>query len=195
MIAIVNSGGANLSSIIFALARLKVTAKLTTVGAEIKNASHVILPGVGSAHDAMQSLHKLNLGDTLRSLTQPVLGICLGMQILYEYSREGNVDCLGIISGRIEKLPIKTGITIPHMGWNAINITQQNLLLKNIENNSYFYFVHSYAAPINNATCAITTHGIEFTAVCKQNNFYGTQFHPERSGDVGSKILKNFLEL
>jgi len=195
MIVIVDSGGANLNSVIFALARLGVSAKLTVDRDEIKSASHVILPGVGAAKEAMFRLSSLNLCDTLCSLSQPVLGICLGMQLLYDHSVEGDVACLGIIKGCVEKLPLQEGITIPHMGWNTVNIVQQVSLLKNIADSSYFYFVHSYFAPVNDAACAVTNHGIKFAAVCRHNNFYGTQFHPERSGEAGAKILKNFLEM
>lgn len=195
MIAIINSGGANLTSIIFALERFGVEGKLTTSKDEIQKASHVILPGVGAARDAMKNLIQLDLCDTLRALTKPILGICLGMQLLHEFSEEGQVDCLGVIPGRVSKIPITEGLTVPHMGWNSLNIMKASPILNGVQNNSYVYFVHSYIAQVNSATCATCNHGIDFTAACNKNNFYGVQFHPERSGDVGARILKNFLEI
>lgn len=192
-VAIINSGGANIASILFALERLNVIAKLTSDATEIKKASHVILPGVGAAKIAMENLQQLKLIDTIRSLTQPVLGICLGMQLLYEFSEEGNVPCLGVVKGNIAKLQPQPQLTIPHMGWNTLKMVGQSPLFKNIEDSSYVYFVHSYAAPITNATIAATNYNQNFTAAMQQENFFGTQFHPERSGEVGSKILYNFI--
>ncbi|MDP3704952.1 MAG: imidazole glycerol phosphate synthase subunit HisH [Legionellaceae bacterium] len=193
MILIVDSGGANISSILFALERLDKQAIVSADCDAIKNASHVILPGVGSADKIMQRLNELKLVDVLPSLTQPVLGICVGMQVLFEFAEEGNVTCLNIIPGKIKKL---AGIApLPHMGWNTLSITQNSSLLKNIPNESYAYFVHSFAAPVLACTCAMTQYGESFSAVVSHQNFFGTQFHPERSGAVGSQILKNFLEL
>jgi len=199
----VNSGGANLASIIFALQRLNISAKLTTDREKIINASHVILPGVGTAAYAMNRLNELKLCETLCTLTQPVLGICLGMQLLYESSAEsaadtgGDVKCLGVIPGKANRLlpSPQTNITIPHMGWNTLEIINDSPLLQGISNRSYVYFVHSYAVPITPTTSAAAQHGVKFTAICQWHNFYGTQFHPERSGKIGATILKNFLSI
>lgn len=196
MIAIVDGCGANISSVQFALARLGKCALLTTDPDHIKAASHVILPGVGTANHTMERLQKLKLVDVLRELKNPVLGICLGMQLLYETSAEGNVDCLGILPGKIENLPVGHGLTIPHMGWNLLQINgNPSRLMQGIDKKSYVYFVHSYAAPINENTIATTKHGIVFAAACNSENFYGVQFHPEKSGIIGEKILLNFLDL
>lgn len=193
MITIVDSGGANIASILFAIERLGVHAAVSADADEIKKASHVILPGVGSADKIMQRLNFLQLGDVIRELTKPVLGICVGMQVLFEFSEEGDVTCLNSIPGKIKKL---TGIVpLPHMGWNTLDITQNSPLLTSIPNESYAYFVHSFAAPVLACTCAMTQYGESFSAVVQHQNFFGTQFHPERSGAVGSQILKNFLEL
>lgn len=195
MIAIVNNGGANITSVQFALARLGAVAKLTIDANEIKSASHVILPGVGAAAHAMKKLEQLNLIETLQSLTQPVLGICLGMQLLYEASAEGEVACLGIVPGIIKKLNPQPRLTIPHMGWNTIKIRPEAVLFKGLSHNSYVYFIHSYAAPVTTVTTAVTDYNQEFSAAMQYKNFYATQFHPERSGIIGEIILKNFLEL
>ena len=195
MIAILDSGGANISSIIFAFERIGVNAKLTSAKDEILRASHVILPGVGSACDAMKKIQEFDLKKTISNLTQPVLGICLGMQILYDFSKEGDVECLKIVSGIIDSLPNAPNITIPHMGWNTLKINKESPLFKEIDDNSYVYFVHTYIAPLTENTIVISEYGQEFTAACQKDNFFGMQFHPERSGKVGAKILKNFLEL
>lgn len=196
MIAVINGCGANLASVQFALERLGKKFILTNDIAAIKSATHVILPGVGTAKQAMTHLNNLNLCDVIFQLQQPVLGICLGMQLLFTFSSEGCVNCLGILPGEITRLPIVAGLPLPHMGWNqlAINSTSSPLL-KNIENGSYVYFVHGYAAPVNDNTIAATNYGMKFSAVVQDKNFYGVQFHPERSGKVGETILQNFLEL
>ncbi len=196
MITIVDSGGANLASIQFALNRLGVMALLSANADAIKKSSHVIIPGVGSAESAMRRLKANSLIPVLQSLTQPVLGICLGMQILFDFSEEGNVDCLGLFAGRVRKIPSNNDqLIVPHMGWNTIKITQSNLLLKEVPDDSYAYFVHSYAAPVGKCTLASTCYGEDFSAAVANANFYGVQFHPERSSAIGSVILKNFLEL
>ena len=193
MITIVDSGGANIASVLFALERLGVSASVSVDADEIRQASHVILPGVGSAYRIMQRLKSLQLNDVLRNLTQPLLGICVGMQVLFEYSEEGEVACLGVMPGIIKKL---TGAPIlPHMGWNTLDIIQDNALLKHIPEKTYVYFVHSFAAPVVKDTCAMTHYGESFSAVVAYKNFFGTQFHPERSGAMGQKLLKNFLEI
>ena len=195
MITIVDSGGANIASIQFALLRLGVSAQFTRDEAMIKQSSHIILPGVGNAAYAMDYLKQNKLIEVVRSLTQPVLGICLGMQILFDYSEEGDVDCLGIIPGKIKKLqPSQATARVPHMGWNKLEMLKPAVLMGNINNDDYVYFVHSYAAEVSQYTCARTCHGQQyFSAAVQHNNFFGMQFHPERSSLVGSIILKNFL--
>lgn len=196
MITIVDSGGANTASIQFALARLGVVAKVSHDANVIKQSSHLILPGVGSAESSMRKLRDFNLIKVIQQLQQPVLGICLGMQILFDFSEEGNIACLGLLSGSIRKINTQNDhCVIPHMGWNRINVHTQDSILKNIPNFSYLYFVHSYCAQMSKDTLASTTYGEPFSAAVKKNNFYGTQFHPERSSIAGSIVLKNFLEL
>jgi imidazole glycerol-phosphate synthase subunit HisH len=195
MIAIVDSGGANIASILFALKRLGKTADLTSDKNIIRSASHVILPGVGAAAHAMKKLSELDLVDTVINLTQPVLGICLGMQLLYEYSMEGEINCLGIIPGKVLPFASDLNVTVPHMGWNTVDYIAQSHLFSSIAPNSYFYFVHGYHAVINEYACATATHGKSFTAAVQYKNYFGVQFHPERSSDVGEKLLENFLRL
>ncbi len=198
MITIIDSGGANIASIQFSLQRFGVDAQLSRDVEIIKKSTHLILPGVGSASYAMQYLQQYNLIETILSLTQPVLGICLGMQLLFDFSEEGQTPCLGLIPGNIKKIsPLNQTekLIVPHMGWNKINIIKQNSILKNIKANDYAYFVHNYIAPVNEYTLAQTIHGINFSAIVNLNNFYGVQFHPERSSDMGNQLLQNFLEL
>ncbi len=196
-IAIVDSGVANLTSVMAALKRLNADAEITADPTKIRNASHVILPGVGAAPAAMAQLHAKGLPDVLRSLTQPVLGICLGMQLLFTRSEEsGGCDCLGVIPGEIKQLPSKPGMPIPHMGWNQLSIkTKNHPLLKDIPDASFVYFVHSFAAPVGPATLASCTYTDEFTAIAARNNYFGCQFHPERSSTQGRQLLTNFLTL
>lgn len=195
MIAIIKGCGTNIASIQFALERLGHQSVHTANAAEIKAATHVILPGVGSAPQAMSQLKEYQLINTIRELQQPVLGICIGMQILFDHSMEGDVACLGILSGTIVGIPQQQNLTIPHMGWNQLQMQKNSPLLKDIENNSHVYYVHSYAAPINDYTIASTCYGNNFTAMVQHNNFYGMQFHPEKSGQTGEIILRNFINL
>ena len=196
MITIIDSGGANIASVVFAVERLGFMAQLSQDPDVIKKSSHIILPGVGSAKSVMARLRELDLCDVIPSLTQPVLGICLGMQLLFDWSCEGNVECLHIIPGRVSRLAAKNDtLIVPHMGWNTLEILKNDSILKNVPNFSQVYFVHSYAAPVGNNTIANTHYGNNFSAAVQHRNFFGTQFHPERSGTVGGAILKNFLEL
>ena len=142
----------------------------------------------------MQTLANSGLVNVIRGLTQPVLGICLGMQLLYDYSEEDKVDCLGVIPGRIKKFPVSSDLIVPHMGWNNLNPKCANPVIQDIAATDNVYFVHSYYAPINEATVASCDYGAEFTAVAAHKNFYGMQFHPEKSGVVGAKLLANFFE-
>ena len=192
-IAVINSGGANLGSVIHALNRLGVEGHLTRDADEIRSASHVILPGVGAAGSAMRALHKAGLVEVIRSLTQPVLGICLGLQLLYDYSTEGETECLGIIPGRVERLAGGKGLRLPHMGWNQLRWEHEEELARGLEGDEWFYFVHTYAAPVDHAA-ATATHGQRFAAVVRRNNFAACQFHPEKSAGPGARILQNFLD-
>lgn len=195
MITIIDYGGSNLASLVYSLNRLGVSANISQDADVITNSSHIILPGVTSANTTMKNLADLGLISVIRSLTQPVLGICLGMQILFDYSEEGEVPCLSIISGSVKKLIPSENLTVPHMGWNALLNVSDEAILKGVSEQSYAYYVHSYAAPVGSHTTAVTTHGADFSAAVQCRNFFGTQFHPERSGSVGSLIIKNFLEL
>jgi len=196
MITIIDSGGANIASIQFSLERLGVIAQLSRDENIIKQSSHIILPGVGSAGSVMKRLKEYALVEVIRSLTQPVLGICLGMQLLFEFSEEGNTECLGLIPGRVIKLSANDDkLIVPHMGWNTLDIIKSDVIMKDVSNSPYVYFIHSYAAPVGKYTLAMTCYGEKFSAAVQYNNFYGMQFHPERSSVVGSIMLKNFLEL
>jgi len=198
MIAIVNTGGANIASVVNAFSRLGIHSELTEDPTTIRKASHVILPGVGAAADSMTRLRQKQLPELIKSLTQPVLGICLGMQLLFDKSDEGDVDCLGILPGTVtEMVPDpRAGITIPHMGWNQLEIQDENLpLLSNLPPSPYVYFVHSYCAPQGDFVKATTSHGVNIPAVVTSNNFMGAQFHPERSGETGATLLRNFVKL
>jgi len=195
MLAIVDSGGANIASVRFALERLGVRSELTADPAVIRSADRVILPGVGSAPEGMKRLQSRALVACVRALTQPVLGVCLGMQLLFENSDEGDVASLGLLRGRVARLPESPGITVPHMGWNAVEATRDTPLLRGLAPDARFYFVHSYAAPVTADTLATATHGTRFAAIVQRANFAGVQFHPERSGAAGAQLLKNFLTL
>ena len=194
MLAIVDSGGANISSVRFALERLGVRSELTADPAAIRAAARVILPGVGSAVEGMKRLHAKGLVDCVRGLTQPVLGICLGMQLFFESSAEGPTETLGLIPGRVALLPDSPGVQVPHMGWNTILTGKTIALLDGIAQDARFYFVHSYAGPVNPFTLASCDHGTPFAAMVQRGNFSGVQFHPERSGAAGARLLRNFVE-
>jgi glutamine amidotransferase len=195
MLAIVDSGGANIASVRFALERLGVQSELTADLAIIRAAKRVILPGVGSAPEGMRRLRERGLVDCVRGLTQPVLGICLGMQLLFDSSAEGDTPSLGLIPGRVALLPESPGVTVPHMGWNTLDMKRDTPLLRGFEATTRFYFVHSFAGPVNEYTLASCEHGTAFAAVVQRANFSGVQFHPERSGAAGAQLLKNFLEM
>lgn len=194
-LAIIDSGGANIASVRFALQRLGAESVFTADPLVIQRADRVILPGVGAAATAMRHLREHDLLDCIRNLTQPVLGICLGMQLLFESSEEGDVDCLGLIPGRLQHFPEAPGLRVPHMGWNTAQSQRPDPLLKDLPDTPWFYFVHSYYVPVSDATIAATRHGVPFSAMVQRDNFRGAQFHPERSASAGAQVLKNFLEL
>ncbi len=194
-LAIIDSGGANIASVRFALNRLGMESTFTADRAVIERADRVILPGVGAAGAAMRQLRKHGLVDCIRGLTQPVLGICLGMQLLFEASDEGDVRCLGLIPGRLRRFDGAPGLRVPHMGWNHTRQTRDDPLCAGLRATPWFYFVHSYHAPVGEHTLAACRHGQAFSAMVQQGNFRGAQFHPERSAADGARVLKNFLEL
>jgi glutamine amidotransferase len=192
---VIDSGGANLASVLFALERLNAPATVTTSPAEVQNAKRVILPGVGAAADVMKRLGASGLTEVLPTLKQPVFGICVGMQVLFKSSEEGPVDCLGIIPDTIRKLKPETGRPVPHMGWNTLVTLRDDPLMEGITSSDYVYFVHSYAAAVSDVTLARTDYGAQVSAVVRRGNFWGAQFHPERSAATGSRVLANFLRL
>jgi len=192
-VALVETGGANLGSVLAALRRLDADVVVTRDAREIARASHVILPGVGAAAPAMQRLREEGLDDALRSASQPVLGICLGMQLLYERSEEGDTTCLGVVPGSVVRMNPSSGARIPHMGWNRLVALRESALLAGIDERPYAYFVHGYAAPVSDDAVAACEHGAPFAAAVSHRNFHGVQFHPERSAEVGARVLRNFL--
>jgi imidazole glycerol-phosphate synthase subunit HisH len=194
-VAIIDSGGANLASLQFALERLGARAVVTSDLAVISDAPRVLLPGVGSALAAMQRLNASGVAAHLPLLKQPVLGICLGMQLLYLKSEEGPAQCAGILPQTVRKLEPAPGRPVPHMGWNRLHIVREDPLLEGVADGEYVYFVHSYVAPVALTTVATASYGVDITAVVRKDNFWGTQFHPERSTKVGARILANFLRL
>ena len=193
-VAIINSGGANITSLLSAFERLGVKAELTDDASTIQGSSRVILPGVGAARDAMARLHKAGLVDVIRNLTQPVLGICLGMQLLCERSEEDHVQCLGIIPGTARKLTVAETFPVPNMGWCPTSQLATHPLLDRVEDGSHFYFVHSYALSVSAYTIATANHAYTFSAMLGKDNFAAAQFHPERSSTAGARVLANFLE-
>jgi glutamine amidotransferase len=194
-LAIIDSGGANIASLQFAIERLGVPASLTTDPGVVREASHVILPGVGAAADCMSRLQAAGLVDTIRTLQQPVLGICVGMQLLFESSEEGDVACLGLLPGRVRRFARRAGLPVPHIGWNQLEFERAAPLLGDIAAGDHVYFVHSYAAPVSDLTLATTVYGDAFSALVGRGNIFGAQFHPERSARAGAALLRNFLRL
>ena len=192
-VAIIDSGGANIASLLYAFERLGQRASLTADADVIRNAERVVLPGVGAARDAMQRIQELALADTIRNLSQPVLGICLGMQLLAEASEEEDVACLGIIPGTAVRLDAVPGFPVPNMGWCALDVTDSHPVLAGLGDDSWCYFLHSYALPVSATTLATAMHSRAFSAVVGQDNFVAAQFHPERSSAAGARLLQNFL--
>jgi len=198
-IAIIKYNAGNIRSVLFALERLGLPAKVTDDHDEIRNASHVIFPGVGAANSAMPYLRERGLDELILSLTQPFLGICLGMQLMCQHTEEGDTECLGIFDLAVRKFqtsypPKGEKMKVPHMGWNGLT-NLHSPLLQGLPENDFCYFVHSYYAALGEATIATTDYHIPFSSALQRNNFYGVQFHPEKSADVGEQILKNFLSL
>jgi glutamine amidotransferase len=192
---IIDSGGANLASLQYAFERLGARTHVTTDLEAIRTAPRVILPGVGAAGNAMQRLNSSGVAALLPRLKQPVLGICLGMQLLFRASEEGSSTCLGLLPDTVRRLLPSPGLPVPHMGWNQMQMLKADPLLEGIQPNDYAYFVHSYIAPVSQVTLAATEYGVPFSAVIRHGNFWGTQFHPERSAATGARVLGNFLRL
>ena len=194
-VIVIDNGGANIASLQFALERLGASSQVSADPARIRNATHVILPGVGAAADAMARLRRAALHELIPTLTQPVLGICLGMQLLFEASDEGQARCLGLIPGRAARFIETHGRPVPHIGWNTLDIERESRLLRGLKRGDYAYFVHSYSLPVTAATVASTHYGAPFAACVEWRNFFGAQFHPERSAAVGARLLYNFLSV
>ena len=199
-ITIIDTGVANLSSVYFAMQRLDADCIISAEATDIRNADKLILPGVGSAVAAMAAIRERHLDELIREVKQPLLGICLGMQMLAAESEESmndgaaKVDCLGLVDGRVRLMQVP-GLVLPHMGWDQVEHDGSCPLFKDIPSGAYFYYVHSYALDVTAHTAATTEYGVKFTAVVNRDNFFGTQFHPEKSGPTGHKLLKNFLDL
>ncbi len=193
-VAVIDAGGANLGSVRYALERLGVHPLVARDAGELEGADRIVLPGVGAAAPAMALLRERGFDVALRTGRVPVLGICLGMQLLYDASDEGDVACLGLVRGRVARMASVPGVRVPHMGWNVLRpVAGAGPLLEGIEDGSAAYFVHGYAAPISRDSVAIATHGQPFCAVVRSGPYCGAQFHPERSAAVGARLLANFL--
>src|SRR5690606_10713274 len=193
-IAIIKYNAGNIQSVLFALKRIGVDAVVTDDNEEILKADKIIFPGVGEANTAMNFLQSKKLDLLIPQLKQPLLGICLGMQLLCSYSEENNTKCLGVFDTRVKRFDRTTNIKIPQIGWNTIN-QLKHPLFKNIPDHSHVYFVHSFYVPVNDFTIAETQYGINYSSAIAKNNFYGVQFHPEKSAEAGVKIIENFLNI
>ena len=193
-VVLVDAGGANLGSLRQALLRLGVDPVLSAEAGVIRTADRVILPGVSTAANVMRRLGELGLADVLRTLQAPLLGVCVGMQVLFEHSAEGDTPCLGLLPGRVAPLAPGPGLRVPHMGWNRLHRVRDSALNREIADGAFAYFVHGYAAPVT-ADCDLACrHGASFAAVVRRGCVAGAQFHPERSGAVGARVLRNFIE-
>ena len=193
-VVLVDAGGSNIGSVRYALQRLGVDAELAGDAATIRAADRVILPGVGAAAEGMARLRELDLVDVLRTLDKPLLGVCVGVQLLFAHSEEDDTPCLGLLPGRVRKLHAAPGIRVPHMGWNTLQRRRGGSLVEDIADGDHAYFVHSYAAAVDDDCLCSSEHGQRFAAVVQRGNVAGAQFHPERSGAVGARLLKNFIE-
>ncbi len=194
-LAIIDSGGANIASLLGAFERQRQSAILTRDAETIRSARRVLLPGVGAARDAMQRLRDCDLIDVIRGLEQPVLGICLGMQLLAEASEEEDVECLGVIPGTATRLAADAAHPVPNMGWCRVERQRPHELLRGIDDGEYFYFLHSYALAVSAVTLASAAHRDAFAAVVGRDNFLAVQFHPERSSLAGARLLANFMAM
>lgn len=194
-VAIIKYNAGNIYSVDYALKRLGVNPVITADAEALRKADKVIFPGVGEAFTTMEHLRQTGLDQVIRQLTQPVLGICLGMQLMCRHSEEGNADCLGIFDAEVKRfVPMRHEDKVPHMGWNTLTNVKSRLFPIDLED-QFVYFVHSYYVPVNEHTAATTEYILPFSAALHKDNFYATQFHPEKSGSVGACILSNFLNL
>jgi imidazole glycerol-phosphate synthase subunit HisH len=191
---IIKYNAGNIQSVLYALERIGFSAEVTDDIDSLRGADKVIFPGVGEASSAMKSLKESQLDELIRDLKQPVLGICVGMQLLCKHSEENDTDCLGVIPVQVKRFPANNEIKVPQIGWNNI-YGLKTPLFKDIDENSFIYNVHSYYAEDSDYTIASCNYGVEYAAAVQKNNFYGLQFHTEKSADVGERILKNFLLL
>lgn len=192
MIGIVNYGAGNIFSLTSALQRLQLAYGMVDTEADLDNYSHIIIPGVGHAGTAMKKLEQTGLVEPLKKLQKPVLGICVGMQLLTRHSEEGDADLMNIFPLETKLFDKEKHIKIPHMGWNNVNF-KNNLLFEGVENQTQFYFVHSYFIEYNPIfDIATVDYGVQFSAAIQKDNFYAVQFHPEKSGAAGERLLKNF---
>lgn len=191
-IAVVKYNAGNIRSVAFALERLNLNFEITDDFEKIKSADKVIFPGVGEASSTMNYLRDRRLDQLIINLKQPVLGICLGMQLMCKHSEENNTQCLGIFDERVMEFPATKDHKVPHMGWNSLQIN--NHWLPPALENQFVYFVHSYYVPVNSFTSASTEHIVKFSSAMRKNNFYAVQFHPEKSAEVGKMVLESFLK-
>jgi imidazole glycerol-phosphate synthase subunit HisH len=192
-VVVIELGCANTASVLMALERLGVAARLSSSPSEIAEAERLILPGVGAAGFAMSRIATLGLREVLRAYRRPLLGVCLGQQLLFEHADEGNVACLGLIPGRVTKIDAAKAGIVPHMGWNTLSDLKPDPLTEGLSAGDYAYFVHSFACPINEATLATCDYGAPFAALVRRSNVWGAQFHPERSSETGARLLRNFI--
>jgi len=194
MIGIIDYGAGNVRSVGNALERLQTPYFVSRNVSDLSKAQKLILPGVGEAQSAMKSLGQSGLVEWLKIVKVPFLGICIGMQILFDHSDERETPCLGVVTGRVQRFDAGR-VKIPHMGWNRAAIRQTNPLFYNITDGEYFYFVHSFRAPVVETTLAVTEYGGDFSAAVRKDNYFGVQFHAEKSGNAGLQVLRNFIEL
>jgi glutamine amidotransferase len=194
MIALIDYGAGNVASVANALSELGHNFTITNKENEICMADKVIFPGVGEASFAIKQLHKLNLYSFLRIIKRPILGVCLGLQLMADFSTEGNITCLGIFPGNVLKFDPEK-VKVPHMGWNDIHFKKESKLFAGIKEGERFYYANSYYLPVNEFTTSYSTNSIDFAASMEKDNYYGVQFHPEKSSDAGLRVLKNFVEL
>ena len=194
-VALIDAGGANLGSVRYALERLDADVRIVRDADALAGCGRALLPGVGAAAPAMKLMRERGLDAALRSVSMPLLGICLGMQVLFEQSEEGDVACLGLLPGRVRRLRSTPRLRVPHMGWNRLRHEQASPLTAGIEDGEHVYFVHTYAASVGEACIASCEHGDRFAAIVGRGAVWGVQFHPERSGATGARLLSNFLAM